>query len=505
MRHFQVALYCLVLIPVLMVSGCHNLEWTSKKSSKNVTVAPSAIESIFEKAQDRTLEFEAVAPGYDYGFDIGEKAQRYSSDDGDFRYTTVRMTLHEKMRNDQVLVDVQFIDKQQNVLHVNTVDLLRFIPVIDATDDLQYGEYMLEEFNRFGLNFRREHKEFTVEIKSTEEPVLEAAKEIYRLRIVNNCLAPRKFELELYSQDYSDFKARRTGPTNINQNKILAHSWFFLDADLYAELLKLKNPNLSIDPTLPYDSLSNRGEQVVVNYELLRNPIRKKIETEVVEVGHQTERSIAPLDIEQFYKEMFGLHLNRTADLTYKSILEAPQKTTRFLNQGFYNDTVLGVFDFSWMNYVDQVEIAEIDLSGTEAYVEITLTGEWAPYEIRLGNVDLSLLSEQSLTGFLFGVNTYPKNRRYNPKQSTIAFDADLLPKDQRPYLLLHDKKTGKWINNQYKGIEKVYLSYETLEHDVLNIYVLSYERITPVWMARVKLPTTTREAVRVRRRLYNY
>ncbi len=105
----------------------------------------------------------------------------------------------------------------------------------------------------------------------------------------------------------------------------------------------------------------------------------------------------------------------------------------------------------------------------------------------------------------LFGFNTYPKSRRFNPKQNTTAFDAELLPEDLKPYVLLTDAKTGKWVNNQYKGVEKVYLSYETLEKEILTIHLLSYERIVPVWMSRVKLPVTTREMVRIRNGLYNY
>ncbi len=94
---------------------------------------------------------------------------------------------------------------------------------------------------------------------------------------------------------------------------------------------------------------------------------------------------------------------------------------------------------------------------------------------------------------------------RINPKQSTLFFDADDYPEMLKPYVLLIDKKTGKWVNNQKKGVEKVYLSYESSERDVLQIYLLSYERVTPIWMARVKLPNEARETIRVRRNLYNY
>ncbi len=145
-----------------------------------------------------------------------------------------------------------------------------------------------------------------------------------------------------------------------------------------------------------------------------------------------------------------------------------------------------------------------INAPNTDCYAEIKLTGQHAPYEIVIGNIDLALFNEQKLTGYLFGYNTYPKSRRYNPSQNTIYFDADSYPALLKPYVLLIDKKTGKWVNNQKKGIEKIYLSYDKLERDVLQIYLLSYERVTPVWMAKVRLSNATREVIRVRRNLYN-
>lgn len=50
-----------------------------------------------------------------------------------------------------------------------------------------------------------------------------------------------------------------------------------------------------------------------------------------------------------------------------------------------------------------------------------------------------------------------------------------------------------------------MYLTYPTLEKDVLDVYLVSYERITPLWMGCVKLPKELREKVRIRNQLYNY
>ena len=67
------------------------------------------------------------------------------------------------------------------------------------------------------------------------------------------------------------------------------------------------------------------------------------------------------------------------------------------------------------------------------------------------------------------------------------------------------DKKTGNWVNNQYKGVEKIYISFDDITYNKLNIHVLSDERIIPVWMGQVELPKDYVEKIRVRRRLFNY
>lgn len=495
-------LFSLFASLMLVVSSCHQTQWNSVNSSNSEASAPESIQTLFARYPDQVMRLTAKSPGNTYQYDIGEYDSVYSRENGEWRFTKIEMVLHERMPAGKILVDFAALDEHGNRVEMKHVDLLRLIPRIDSKGDLQHGELLLEEFNRFGVEFRKEHQEFKV-IPAKGSPL--ASDRLYRARIVNNCLAASKWELELISADFGDFEQRLGDSKNLNQNRILAHSWFYLDPQLYDALLRLKNPELAIDPTLPYDSLSAKAERTKVDWSTLRPSLRHTINTVTLEVGHQSGRLIEPVDVEQFYKRDFGLHLNRKEGATYASILKEPIQLTRFVNEGFYYDTIVAHFDVNWMQYMDSVRVDEIDLKGIESYVQITLTGKWCPYEITIGNIDLALIQEQKLMGLLFGMNTYPKTRRYNPFQSTIVFDPEMIPEAQKPYLLMTDTKTGNWVNNQYKGIEKAYLSYESLEHDVLLIYLLSYERITPVWMARIELPTTTREAVRVRRQLYNY
>jgi hypothetical protein len=498
--------FCILAVAIAMLfAQCHSIKWNDLNTTNTQEPAPKEVTAIFNNYPDGIMVLDAQNPGYSYKYDIGEKDSLYGKDSSSLRFEKVELQLHDKMPAGKVIVDFAFIDGNNNKVHIEAVDLMRLTPKIDAAADMIYPELLLEEFNRFGVTFREEHDEFEVVLTdNTTSDIKSIQERAYRASITNNCLAPSKWEFAIVSEDYSDFRKRSKSDININQNKILTHSWFYVDKSLYQALVNLKNPGKEINLDFNYDSLSNISEQVVVDFDLLRPPLKHKIDSEVLEIGHKSKRKLEPLDIEEYYKNQFGLVLEGKTE-TYSSILDTVVKTTQFRDEGYYKTATPKAFDLGWMRYMDDVQMDVIDVSGTEAYVQFTLGGEWSPYKVTIGNVDLALLSEQKLYGILFGINTYPKSRRYNPVQSTIAYDAELLPANQRQYVLLTDSKTGKWVNNQYKGIEKIYLTYESLERDVINIYVLSYERITPVWMARVKLPRNLREKVRIRKQLYNY
>ncbi len=486
----------------LLLSQCHATRW-NQLGNEELAPAPQEIQALFAAHPNNTLTYTAQSPGYGYAYDIGEKDTHYGIDSSAMRFTTVQMQLHDAMPEGKVVVDFTFVDGHGSTVEVKAVDLLRLIPKLDAPGDMVYPELLLEEYNRFGVSFRREHNEFS--FKPANDLPKQLNDRTYRCQIVNNCLAATKWEFALTSEDYGDYSQRRKHTTNLNQNKILSHSWFYVDKALYSALMQMKNPDKTIHMDFNYDSLSNMSEQVHIDFSQLRNPIKKQAATALLEVGHQSGRKLEPVDIEEHYKWQFGIFLDRDTSLTYKTVLEQPIRTSQFKDEGYYKNDTPREFDWSWMQYMDSVQMDIIDVPGTDAYVQLSLTGKWSPYNITIGNVDLAQINEQKLWGLLFGINTYPKSRRYNPIQSTIFYDAELLPDNIKPYVLLTDKKTGKWVNNQYKGIEKVYLTYETLEQDELSIYLLSYERITPMWMARVKLSRELREKIRIRRQLYNY
>ncbi len=481
---------------------CHAIKWHQNYSDSNFSAPPPAIAEIFAAYPNKIMEITAATPGYSYPYDIAEKDSLYGHEDQRFHFKTVQITLHETMPSSAVIVDLKFIDDADNAVIIPEVDLMRLTPKIDSEEALHSAELLLEEFNRFGLNFRKEHGEFAVETTTTSTTLEEKA---YRVAVVNNCLDPTKWEFTITTEHYDNFKNRVAADININQNRLLAHSWFYLDKALYAALVQKKNPSLDMKLlTTAYNDLSDMAESKIVDFEKLRRPIKHIDNTKLLEIGHQSNRIVEPVDIEEYFKREFGLLINNN-NYTYKSILDQPIHLTQFLDRGYYTEKTPKICDFNWMQYADNIEVAIIDQQNAETYAQLKISGEWSPYEITIGNVDLALIDEQRLFGLLFGVNTYPKSRRYNPLQNTIAYDAELLPNDLKPFVLLTDKKTGKWVNNQYKGIEKIYLTYDNLEQDILTVYVLSYERITPVWMGRVKLSKRLREKIRVRRNIYNY
>lgn len=444
------------------------------------------------------MVIKAKAPGDTYAYDIGEKDSDYSNENS-FSFKTIQIKLNDRMPKSMVLVDMTFIDNSNNKVILESVDLLKWIPKLDGTGDLIYPEMIEEEYNRFGINFRKELNEYKMEAPD------DFYNKSYRVNVTNNCLEPTKFEFAITSEDYSDFSKRCKDSLNLNQNKTLSHSWFNLDETLYKRLMQLKNPKMDIDFnfTMDYNDISKKAENVVIDFNTLRYPIKYASKIETVEIGHQSKRKIEPLDLEEYYKHEAKLLLSEKA-YTYASILENPIQTTQFKDEGFYSEATPKTFDWNWLKYIDDIKLDVIKVPGSDAFVEIKLTGAYAPYDITFGNIDLSLIDEQSLYGLLFGINTYPKSRLYNQNSVARVYDPELIPDDIKPYLWLTDKDTGQWINNQYKGVEKIYLTFNDIEHDILDIYLLSYERITPVWMGKVKLPNNIRETIRIRKSLYS-
>lgn len=463
------------------------------------------LERLFANYPDNKIVIEAFTPGMDYKYDIGEKDEFYHKSETFLVFNKIIIEPAQNMFRNKLGVKFTLIDRAGNKIVLDNTDIFKLTPGYDCTGDMLFAEILSEEYNRFGIQFRGWRDEYTIEkVADLPKEYADALNRVYRIQLVNNCLDPTKWEVVIDGEDYSDFKQRRKSNNHLNQRRIIAHSWFNVPKDFYKSLLSLKNPDFDIDLVeLGYDELSQKAENVKVDFSVLRGPLLEVLNTEIVEIGHQSERKIIPLDPEEYYKKQFGLVLSGK-EYNYKNVLDTELPLTRFQDRGFYTSDN-EPFYVQWLMNVDDVKITKVKTSDSELYSEIRIGGEYAPYEIVLGNVDLALMNEQILCGFLFGVNTYITNIRNKSTPHAMGYDPSQYPDDKKPYLYLVDKKTGNWVNNQFKGVEKVYVSYDDIERDIVTIHVLSYERIIPVWMARVKLPQDFVERLRVRRRLFNY
>jgi len=497
----------LILLCLIVCGSCYTNKWNEQKSTVKTNYQQKGVKNIkelFYQQPQQSLKFPLLVPGKTYQYDIAEKSELYDNEDKLLQFETITFQLTDSFDPNKVLVDVYLWDKNKNCLVIKSVDLLRITPALDTRGEMQYAEYLLEEFSRFGVKFRREHNEFSVILRS-DDPTLKAyADKIYRVDLTNNCLDPTKWEIQVVTEEYEDFSARLKGDMNYNQNRLLSHGWFYVDKELYSRLLTTKNPHLHDEHVFnyPYDSLSNIAEKTIIDFEQLRQPRQYKIMGVPLAIGHKKEMPLRPIDIETGNKWRMGL-LGGDTLLTYKSVLEKPMKLAQFHQEGFYDIDNPKVFNYEYLKHVDKMQMYSLDVKGTDCYVEIELTGKHAPYKFVIGNIDFALLEEQKMYGINVGVNVYPKSQRYNPQQNTIAFAPDLVPEDRKPYFLMVDAKTNAWVNNQYKGVEKAFLSYSGLNKNTLEIYLLSYERELPLWYGKVRLSGGFRELVRARKNLY--
>ncbi len=496
-----------VVVAAAVLGGCYAVQWTAPRPGQPVGAAPAEVGAVFAGWPGANLRLPMESPGTAYPYDPGEKDRLHAVDAGALRFREVAVRLREAMPAGQVLADLVFTDGVGSEVRLGPVDLLRLTPRLDTRGPMQVPELLLEEFERTGVVFRREHGEFTL----VAGPGLgvehrEALGRVYRVGVFNNCLDATKWELILTAEDLTDFGARVESDLYLDASKILSHSWFYLDRELYAALLGAKNPHLEVEPELAWDypELAKQAQEAMIDFEALRRRGRRHA-VEVLEVGHRSGRPLEPISAEQHYKWDLGLFLERERYPTYADLARGPVRVAQFADRGYYQPDNPRAFDYAWTAKLDQVEVFQVEQPDSDCYVEIVLDGEELPFRLTLGNVDLAQLDEQQLLIYGFGVNPYPKGRRHNPQQSTINYDPDVIPPRIMPYLFLTDKATGRWVNNIDQGVEMVYLGWESIEKNVMDIYLLSYERITPIWMGQVRLTDMSTDMIRVRRNLYTY
>ncbi|MBL4703594.1 MAG: hypothetical protein JKY54_03675 [Flavobacteriales bacterium] len=142
------------LFIVITFTSCYVHQWNDAADNLTLDLPTDEVSNLFQRAND-TLYMSAQCPGYNYQFDVGEKHDQYGVNSSQYHFNKVMMTLCDSMPGNMVLVNIEISDSSNNKFRFEKVDLLRFIPTIDARDSLMYPEYLLEEFNRWNYFSKR--------------------------------------------------------------------------------------------------------------------------------------------------------------------------------------------------------------------------------------------------------------------------------------------------------------------------------------------------------------
>jgi hypothetical protein len=482
----------------LALGGCTS----SGKSVKSPNALPGAgfpeLIQFFQSLPQHRLEISVDTPELNYSKDPAEKDLLYQLAPKDLNFSRVTITLALLQEKSKALVDMAFSNDSGTSFTIHSLDLLDLVPLIGQKGVLKYAEFLLKEFERFGILFYKKENAFSWTTSAKTRSVsLDAIGRTYQAGVFNNCLDAGKWEIVINSRYYEQFDSTHAN-TNQNQRyRVLVHSWFSLDSTLYRLLVKIKNPVLDFDPYIKYSELTKMAEAVKVPFSTL-SKFKRTVDTKVLELGYRSQRELFELDEEEMYKDWFGLVLNREKFHTYADILETPVRMAQFTDKGFYRPEVPLIIDYGWMKKLDQVEMKMIETSGPERFVEIRIWGEHCPYAIVLGNFDLGRLNPNKTVAIQFGVNPFPKMRLQRKTAFGTGYNLGPDGKAVQPYLFLIDRVSEKWINNQKLGLEQVFIGWQSINKEALVIHLVSYERMLPIWITYLGISDAERGKGRI-------
>ena len=106
-------------------------------------------------------EFEAIAPGKSYQYDIGEKDVFYHKSDSIFVFNKVRIEPSESNKLG-LRLRFTFTDLVGNEIICDHTDIKKLIPKLECSGEMIYPELLSEEFNSFGIQFRGWRDEYQI-------------------------------------------------------------------------------------------------------------------------------------------------------------------------------------------------------------------------------------------------------------------------------------------------------------------------------------------------------
>ncbi len=495
--NYRIWLFCLALL------GCSG-PGTGVKSQK--AQSENGIEEftrLFKSLPGNRIDLTVDTPVLSYAKDPAEKDLVYQDSTAGLKFTKLSIFLSPVQETTKALVELEFKTDAGNTFILHSVDLLDLVPVITQNSGLKYAEFLLKEFERFGILYYKKEGAFDWHLaKNSGEDVAEAVNRTYQAGVFNNCLDAGKWELVINSKYYAKFDSAQASPQQSQRYRILGHSWFSLSPELYRLLVKIKNPTLGFDPYIKYSELSKLAAAEAVPFSSLTK-VKRPIKIPILELSHRAKRELFELDEEEMYKDWFGLVLNRDQFHTYADVLEIPVRLAKFTDKGFYRPEDAVAFDYGWMKQLDQVAMNVVEASGPERFVEIRISGAGCRYMIVLGNFDLGRLNPNKPTSIQFGINPFPKMRLQRKTPFSTGYNLGPDGKEIRPYLLLVDRSTGKWINNQDFGLEQAQISWQSIDKESLIIHMVTYERMLPIWSIHVGIDKEEKEMGKIRNAMY--
>jgi hypothetical protein len=486
----------------LLLNSCAERKAIPQKTVFAVSEFPE-IDKYFSSLVGRSLEIHVETPGTSYAKDPAEYDVIQDSGAIGFNFRKLSIRLSKSPKVGKILTDFSFFNRDGDHFTIQGVDLLDLVPAIQKKDGLQIVEFLLKEFERFGITYYRKDGELAWEFGShSSQSERSALERVYQASLFNNCLEAGKWEMVLASRYYSDFDTTHAKGKKANRFRMVSHSWFSMEPTLYEKLLKIKNPDFRFDPFSPYDSLSKWGESEQLDIQQFGR-IKRTVKTSIKELGYKSKRELYEMNEEEMYKHWFGLVLNRDQFHNYADVLQTPIKLAKFTDRGFYNPEDTLTVDFSWMNALDRVEMGVQAVQGPDRFVRLRIWGEKCPYEIIIGNYDLGRLNPHKNSALQFGFNPFPKQRLNRESNFSTDYNLGREGKGINPFLILIDKSTGRWVNNQKLGLEQVFIGWQSTEKKVLVFHFVSYERMIPVWMAKLEIEESEWSGSRVTNSLY--
>lgn len=403
------------------------------------------------------------------------------------------------------------------------VDLSKWINDDDIWEDGQSlwsdfndSQYQLElchsEVRRWSIFFRKGGKDLG-------GAVISANPDISQIELINNCTTENAFEFRIvykgttYHGSFgrlennvyrllSQYQAGSVGEQFLTFADGI-HKFGFGQGTIYTDFYEWgpKNNTLTADNTITISLARYR----TIDENISPESLPFQVETGNIDYqrwGQQSEYYQKPIIRRLF----FGLisdegKFSKTPPTSYASIRDAQEVVLPdFGTDGVYNLTKEGLLSKRGYRWLYEFESCSIrTLKSGKHELEFLRSHCATKFQLRrlvIGNIDLGIKDSQS------EIPQYPEAHTihrigYDPRPTSMNYDRDfkpnLSPESVGRYAFF---LAGSTVEDSYSyvtpesfGVERLILSRDYHDSNILVIDAISFERILPVWQVRVQLP----------------